>query len=631
MSFNTWSVTSKLNDKFLAELDENKFLLQDSALKGLCSIDSYPDTNFLVKKDVKNINKFEEHLFSKPHRSIKKFNKIISAASVINFRNYKYLEKKIKNNSKILEIGAGVGYLAALITFFKKLDTYYICDLSSTLKIIYKFIKSNFPEMDINYYNDQNFYNKKKQGIILINNYEIEKLKEKFDLIINIDSFGEMDKHIVDSYFDYAHKSLKKEGIFFVSNTHGHSNTAYKSPLNYPINRYFTIKKNFISCPTARENPAKYLTLELSHKKKSKKNNINLISKNYFSQKLLKNSKIINPNQNLFYKSFKKIEKCIHKNNKFKLISSDFSINIKNLYFSKLFKLKIENFKIIKDPNIYMLYYFYNKNIFHKVENKIFHLFYKNKDFLNKIKAFYILGKENKIKNKEINYLFNNSNNNTYKKYFLLVLLYLGKFAEFKFFYKKSRLSKNLYFELINFFNYKNMKTNSLFCSYFRKDMKKIDVKKIDDIVLALKLKKISTKKMKKLMLLYHNNYYSIGFLLKKTLFILDEKTKLFFIKKSMSLRKNNLQNTNFIFEILYFSGMFAEAKKIFLKHNLKKYFFYSNLKYFIIKNSLIYDINKNLIFDESSLIINNGTTTFIPFFNTGNNNIVISNNENET
>ena len=144
MRLNTWSVTSKLNDKFLSEFDNSKFLLQDSALKGLCSVDSYPDSNFLEKKDVKNINKFEEHLVSKPHRSIKKFNKIISAASVINFRNYKYIEKKIKYNSKILEIGAGVGYLAALIIYFKKVDTYYICDLSSTLKIVYKFIKSNF-------------------------------------------------------------------------------------------------------------------------------------------------------------------------------------------------------------------------------------------------------------------------------------------------------------------------------------------------------------------------------------------------------------------------------------------------------------------------------------------------------
>ena len=94
-----------------------------------------------------------------------------------------------------------------------------------------------------------------------------------------------------------------------------------------------------------------------------------------------------------------------------------------------------------------------------------------------------------------------------------------------------------------------------------------------------------------------------------------------------MSLRKNNLQNNNFIFEILYFSGMFDEAKTVFQKHNLKKYFFYSYLKYFVIKKTLIHDINKNLIFDESSLMINNGTTTFIPFFNVGNNNIIISNN----
>jgi len=628
MRLNTWSVTSKLNDKFLSEFDNSKFLLQDSALKGLCSVDSYPDSNFLEKKDVKNINKFEEHLVSKPHRSIKKFNKIISAASVINFRNYKYIEKKIKYNSKILEIGAGVGYLAALIKYFKKVDTYYICDLSSTLKIVYKFIKSNFPKVDVNYYNNKNLC-KKKTGIILVNNYDIEKIKQKFDIIINVDSFSEMDQNIVDSYFNYSYKSLKKDGTFFVSNTHGHSNNAYKSPLDYPINKYFSIKKNFISCPTARDNPSKYLTLELMLKKNLKINNTKLISKKLFFLNFFKNSKFIDHNQNLFYKSFKKIEKCIRKNKQFKLISSDFSINIKNLYFLKLFKLKIEKLKIIKDLNKNMLFYFYDKNTFHKLEDEFFNFFYKDNDFLNKIKVFYILGKENKIKKKEINFLFNKSSNDTYKKYFLLVLLYLGKFDEFKFFYKKSKFRNNIYFELINFFNYRNMETNKNFLLCFCNDMKKINVKKIDDIILAFKLKRITLKKLKKLILQYHNDYYSIGFLLKKTLFLLDKKTKLYFIKKSLSLRKNNLQNINFIFEILYFSEMFVEAKKIFLKHNLKKYFFYSYLKYFTINNILNYDIKKDLIFEESSLMINNGTTTFIPFFNAGNNNIIISNNKN--
>ena len=626
-SLNTWSVTSTLNDKFLAGFDKNKYLLQDSALKGLCSIDSYPDTKFLLKKDVKNINYFEKHLFSKPHRSIKKFDKMISAASVINFRNYKYLEKNIKKDSKILEIGAGVGYLAALITFFKKTSTYYICDLPSTLKVLYKFISVNFPKIDIKYYNNYNLNKSKKPDLVLINNYEIEKLKEKFDLILNIDSFGEMDKDIVDLYFKIASKCLKKNGTFFVSNTHGHSNTAYQSPLSYPINKYFFIQKSYIYCPTARDNPSKYLTLELSHKKNSKKNNIKLISKNYFSESLIKNSKIINTEQNLFYKSFKNMEKCINQNSKFKLMSSDFSVNIKNLYFSRLFKLKIKGLKIIEDPNTNMLHYFYDKNIFHKIKDRILLFFYKDKDFLNKIKAFYILGKENRISNKEINFLFKNANNDTYKRYFLLVLLYLGKFTEFKYFYKKSKFKKNLYYELINFFNYKDIETNNLFHSCFNRDLKKINVKKITDVVLAFKLKKITIKKLKKIMHQYHNDYYSVGFLLKKTIFLLDEKTKIHFIKKSMSLRKNNLQNNNFIFEILYFSGMFNEAKKVFRKHNLKKYFFYSYLKYFVIKNTLIHDINKNSIFDESSLMINNGTTTFIPFFNVGNNNIIISNN----
>ena len=36
MKLNTWSVISKLNDKFLSGFYDSKFLLQVSALKGLC-------------------------------------------------------------------------------------------------------------------------------------------------------------------------------------------------------------------------------------------------------------------------------------------------------------------------------------------------------------------------------------------------------------------------------------------------------------------------------------------------------------------------------------------------------------------------------------------------------------------
>ena len=63
------------------------------------------------------------------------------------------------------------------------------------------------------------------------------------------------------------------------------------------------------------------------------------------------------------------------------------------------------------------------------------------------------------------------------------------------------------------------METNKNFLLCFCNDMKKINVKKIDDIILAFKLKRITLKKLKKLILQYHNDYYSIGFLLKKTIF----------------------------------------------------------------------------------------------------------------
>jgi putative sugar O-methyltransferase len=612
----TWSVTSQYNLNFLKKYKlDNNFLI-NSDIKGLCPIDSYPNTSFINKNNIKLIKQYEKFLVTKPHQSIYIFKTKVSAASVINFRNYEKIKNEINKNSKILEIGAGIGILASIITSFEKNITYYICDLKSTLNLVYIFLKKNFPDIKVNFYApDQKIY--KKSNIILINNNDINKLKENFDIIINIDSFGEMDKLDVDLYFNYASKNLKKNGTFYVNNTHGHANDSYNTPLDYPIKKLFDITKYSFENPTARDNPCKYIILQLKLKNDKPIHKIQKIRKEY-------NSIYLNEKKNFFYKDFLNIKKLLKKKD---IYSKDFSKYIKLIYYSKLYNIKIKN-KFDKN-NLYqsMLYYFYDEKIFSSIYHKISNQFFRNKCFLTKLKIFYILGKEGALTSKEINFLHLNSKNNLYKKYFLLSLLYLGLFEKFIIYSKKYRLDNDLFFELINTFNYSKLSTVNNFANNFKTKLKKIEPKNLNNLVMSLKLKKITFNQLKIYMNKYHNNYYSFGYLLKNTLFLINNNEKLYFIKKSLKMRSNNLQNINFLYEVLFFSQMFKEANKLYKKFNLKNYFFYSHLKHLFMKNSIKNKLNLDNIFDESTLMINNGTTNFMPFYNTGNNNIIISNN----
>ena len=623
---NTWSITSQFNKKAANQLGISSLILQDSSIKGLCHIDSYPDTSFLKKKDVQDILSFENFLITKPYQSIKIYNSRISSASVINFRNYDQLKKKIKKNFKILEIGAGIGYLAALIKFMKKDCTYFICDLPSTLNLSHRFLKNNFPKLKIKYIKNLQNYRNPKLDIILIDNKNIKNLKEKFDLIINIDSFSEMDKQDVDFYIDFASRNLKKNGSFFLSNTHGHANESYDCPIDYPFKDKFLINSYSYYNPSARDNPCKYINLDLLLKKKNKSNNDNLHIKikKIFYNFSLKEKNLATDNQSFFYEYFRK------KNMK-KIKNYNFSTDIKRKYFIKLSKIYKSNFELerqkLKSLDQKILYYFYNPKIFYEIYPDLIKEFYNSKNYLDKIKYYYVIAKEKKNISKETRYLFKLSISNTYKRYFLLLILSLGKFKQFKFYSKKLKVNNIELIQHLNYFNFSKRNKLENFKNTFKIFIKSLGInyKNLDKLILDYKLKILSFNQLKLYMKEYHNNYYSIGYLLKKTLFILNQEQKTYFIQESVSLRNKNLQNINFLFEIMYFSKMFYNAKNTYLKHNLKKYFFYSELKYEVIKQ--LNTKNAKLIYDESSLMINNGTTCFLPFLNVGNNNIVISNN----
>ena len=96
----------------------------------------------------------------------------------------------------------------------------FFCDLPETLIFQEYFLRKNLPKTKIQFIANANDEIDYQNRIILINADQLKRLKIKLNLIINVDSFCEMDKSSVKKYFNYAKKNGAKNIIllYCVSN-----------------------------------------------------------------------------------------------------------------------------------------------------------------------------------------------------------------------------------------------------------------------------------------------------------------------------------------------------------------------------------------------------------------------------
>ena len=166
---------------------------------------------------------------------------------------YEEIEKYIKENFLILEIGGGFGSLARIIINDKKCK-YFLIDLPEANLISNYYLQNYFPEKKIFNYSDY----KDKSLEDVIQNYDIfilppgtlDKQNIKFDLIINARSFMEMNKKIVKEYFDLIQSKINSDGYFLNINRYSKSTVGEDIKFDeYPYDNLWNVeisKKSFL-------------------------------------------------------------------------------------------------------------------------------------------------------------------------------------------------------------------------------------------------------------------------------------------------------------------------------------------------------------------------------------------------
>lgn len=166
---------------------------------------------------------------------------------------YEEVEKYIKNNFVILEIGGGFGSLARIIINDKKCK-YFLIDLPEANLMSNYYLQNHFPEKKI--FNFLDYKEKLLEDVI--QNYDIfilppetlDKQNIKFDFIINSRSFMEMNKKIIKKYFNLIQSKINIDGYFLNINRYLKSTVGEDIKFDeYPYDNLWNIvisKKSFL-------------------------------------------------------------------------------------------------------------------------------------------------------------------------------------------------------------------------------------------------------------------------------------------------------------------------------------------------------------------------------------------------
>lgn len=191
-----------------------------------------------------------------------------------------FLKKQKRKFKNIIEIGAGYGRSSHSIINFFNIENYVIIDLKNINLLSKNYLSNNLPIsqfkkikfIDFENFNfDQNYF----ENILKLINIK------KFDLVINIDSFQEMEKPLIKNYLSYFSRISKN---FYFKNT---------------VAKYFP--KDMIDHKAIKKKPPKNVK-NLGFQNKL----INIFDNNMVEYCANIASKSYNPDSNLFKVYYKK-------------------------------------------------------------------------------------------------------------------------------------------------------------------------------------------------------------------------------------------------------------------------------------------------------------------------------------
>lgn len=136
------------------------------------------------------------------------------------FKLKEYCKIENFNNKNILEIGSGLCQFSTILTTHLKKYSYVCVDLPNMIPHGYNTLINNKKDVDIFLPHQieefKNSNNNKK--IIFILPDQFEELSIKYDLLINIESFGEMPQDTANNYLKNSIKKMNKKALIFLIN-----------------------------------------------------------------------------------------------------------------------------------------------------------------------------------------------------------------------------------------------------------------------------------------------------------------------------------------------------------------------------------------------------------------------------
>lgn len=145
----------------------------------------------------------------------------------------------------VLEIGGGYGGLIHHLSNISKSTTYIIIDLPETLLFSASYISMLNPEKSIYVYDKDDFIetiqgDTSKFDFMFIPNFKLSELQKlKFDLVINLNSLGEMTSLQVQEYIDFVFKTCI--GSFYSYNQDHLQQNVELSSLTEVLERQFDL------------------------------------------------------------------------------------------------------------------------------------------------------------------------------------------------------------------------------------------------------------------------------------------------------------------------------------------------------------------------------------------------------
>ncbi len=121
---------------------------------------------------------------------------------------------------RVLEIGAGYGGVAEILLRQGIAATYTVVDLPENLFLSSQFLQHSFPHLRGTVCNraDPDSFDASKHELRFVFPNDIELLGDKFDLVINVASLGEMVAKTAKAYVARVSQSLAENGLFISHN-----------------------------------------------------------------------------------------------------------------------------------------------------------------------------------------------------------------------------------------------------------------------------------------------------------------------------------------------------------------------------------------------------------------------------